>query len=85
MTLTVTVLLGIGVLFIASALDNTPLVQTTQKILSNQPIDWTGASGSTTGVAPQATDIGSTAIAGVQQGKTGGNTTGRQFGQTTAS
>lgn len=63
MTLITTVLLGAGVLFIASALDNTPLVQTFQKILSNSPINWSGSGevaspagtkvgGATTGSSP---------------------------------
>lgn len=47
MTILVTVLLGAGVLFVASALDNTPIIQTFQKIISGQKIDWTGGSSST--------------------------------------
>ena len=42
MTILVTVLLGAGVLFVASALDNTPIISTFQKIISGKPIDWTG-------------------------------------------
>ena len=42
MTILVAILLGTGVLFIASAMDNTPIITTFQKIVSGQPIDWTG-------------------------------------------
>lgn len=42
MTIVVVVLLGAGVLLIASALDNTPIVQTFQKILNGNAIDWSG-------------------------------------------
>ena len=48
MTLLVVVLLGIGVIFIGSALDNTPIRTTFGKIISGQPVDWTGAAGSLT-------------------------------------
>ena len=47
MTILVTVLLGAGVLFVASALDNTPIISTFQKIISGKPIDWTGGSSAT--------------------------------------
>jgi hypothetical protein len=49
MTTIVTVLLGAGVLFIASALECQSLVNTFQKIVSNQTIDWSGQSGCTSG------------------------------------
>lgn len=69
MTLITTVLLGAGVLFIASALDNTPLVQTFQKILNGTPIDWgaTGndllkSDGTKTGAPPPAAPPSSGAI-----------------------
>lgn len=42
MTFVITIMIGAGALFLGSALDNTPLVQTFQKILANQPLDWTG-------------------------------------------
>lgn len=42
MTLIDVVLLGASVLLIASALDNTPIPQTFQKIVSGQPINWAG-------------------------------------------
>lgn len=47
MTFVITIMIGAGVLFLGSALDNTPLVQTFQKILANQPLDWTGQKSST--------------------------------------
>lgn len=46
MTLVVVILIGAGVILIGSALDNTPILQTVQKIMSNQPVNWTGQSGS---------------------------------------
>ncbi len=52
MTIVVTVLIGAGVLFIASALDNTPIVETFQKIIKGQHIDWTGGSSTTTPTTP---------------------------------
>lgn len=42
MTTIIVVLIGIGVTFIASSLDCTPIRDTFSKIVSNQPIDWTG-------------------------------------------
>lgn len=42
MTIVPVILIGAGILFIASALDNTPLVGTFQKIISQQPINWAG-------------------------------------------
>jgi hypothetical protein len=48
MTFILTVLIGAGTVFIASALDNTPLISTLQKIISNQPIDWSGSGSSST-------------------------------------
>lgn len=48
MTLLVLALIGMGVIFIASALDDTPIVQTFQKILGGQAIDWTGSQGAVT-------------------------------------
>lgn len=45
MTLLVVIILGTGVIFIASALDDTPIVLTFQKIIGGQAIDWTGAQG----------------------------------------
>lgn len=50
MTMAAVILIGAGILFISSALDNTPLVQTFQKIVSGQAINWAGNTpGSTTG------------------------------------
>ena len=46
MTMLIVILMGAGVLFVASAMDNTPLVSTFQKIISGQTIDWTGGSAS---------------------------------------
>lgn len=43
MTLVVVILIGLGTVFIGSAMDNTPIVSTFQKILSGQTINWTGA------------------------------------------
>ena len=48
MTIIEVVLIGAAVLLIASALDNTPIVSTFQKIISNQPIDWSGNAGGVT-------------------------------------
>src|SRR5215469_59307 len=42
MTTIIVVLIGIGVVFIASSLDCTPIKDTFTKIVSNQAIDWTG-------------------------------------------
>ena len=47
MTIIEVVLIGTAVLLIASALDNTPIVSTFQKIITNQPIDWSGNAGGT--------------------------------------
>lgn len=44
MTIVVVILLGAGVLFVASALDNSDLVTTFQKIISGQSINWAGTS-----------------------------------------
>jgi hypothetical protein len=45
MTTVVTVLFGAGILFIASALECQPLVDTFQKIINGDTIDWSGSSG----------------------------------------
>ena len=50
MTLPVTLLLGVGFILIASALDNTPILSTFQKIMSGGVIDWSGK-----GTGPVAT------------------------------
>lgn len=42
MTIVPVILIGAGILFIASALDNSSIVQTFQKIISQQPINWAG-------------------------------------------
>jgi hypothetical protein len=42
MTMITVILLGLGMVLIASSLDNTPLVTTFQKIMSGQPINWNG-------------------------------------------
>lgn len=42
MTTIVVVLIGIGVVFIASSLDCTPIRETFNTIVTNQSIDWTG-------------------------------------------
>lgn len=42
MTFIITVLIGAGVLFIASSLDNSALVDTFQKIISGSTINWSG-------------------------------------------
>jgi hypothetical protein len=42
MTFVATVLIGAGLLLIASALDDTSIVSTFQKIVSGQTIDWSG-------------------------------------------
>lgn len=47
MTMLIVILMGAGVLFVASAMDNTPIVSTFQKIMSGDPIDWTGGSAQT--------------------------------------
>lgn len=43
MTLVVVLMIGAGVILIASALDNTPIVATFQAIASGQAVDWTGS------------------------------------------
>lgn len=48
MTIVTIIILATGVIFIASALDGTPIILTFQKIISGQPIDWTGSAGSLT-------------------------------------
>jgi hypothetical protein len=58
MTLVVTVILGVGILFIASALDNTPLKDTFLKIINNQSIDWSGRSLGEEQVPPDGNDNG---------------------------
>ena len=53
MTFTVTALLGLGVLFIASALDDSTLIESAKKILQGNQINWSGqqpAAPSTTSV-----------------------------------
>ena len=47
MTIVVVALLGAGIVLIASALDNSSIVDTFHKIITNQKIDWTGGSSST--------------------------------------
>lgn len=42
MTIVIVVLLGAGLLLIASALDNTPILATFQKIVSGQRVNWSG-------------------------------------------
>lgn len=45
MTILVAILLGTGLLLIVSAMDNTPIVSTFQKIVSGDPINWGGSTG----------------------------------------
>lgn len=42
MTFVATVLIGAGMIFIGSSLDNTPLVDTFKKIINGKSINWTG-------------------------------------------
>ena len=42
MTTIIVVLIGIGVVFIASSLDCTPIKDTFTKIVTNQSVDWSG-------------------------------------------
>ena len=42
MTVVVVILLGVGVVLIASAIDCSSIVTTFQKIINNTPVDWTG-------------------------------------------
>ena len=44
MTLISTILLGVGIVFIASSLDCTPIISTFQKIINGQLINWSGNS-----------------------------------------
>jgi hypothetical protein len=67
MTAVSIILLGVGIVLIASAMDNTPIIQTLQKIMSGQTIDWTGtqvaqatAGGVTPPVAPTPTPLAGT-------------------------
>ncbi len=43
MTMVVVIMIGAGVLFVASALENQSLFNTFNKIVANQPINWSGA------------------------------------------
>lgn len=74
MTTIITILIGAGVLFIASGLECQPLVSTFQKIISNQAIDWSGSaacstatSASTTGTTPNPVSTPKTAPNAVGQ------------------
>ena len=58
MTLLSVVLLGAGLILVASALDNSSIVDTFHKIVSGQPIDWTGGSGSGTPVTGAPAVVG---------------------------
>jgi hypothetical protein len=79
MTIVVVLLLGAGVLFVASALDNTPIITTFQKIISGQHVNWSGQSGDAslppgTTVTPAATGCPTgwtkqTSVSGVTFGK----------------
>ncbi len=42
MTFLAVALFGAGLIFIGSALDNTPILATIGKILNRQELDWTG-------------------------------------------
>lgn len=42
MTAITVILIGAGILFIASAIDCSPIGKTFMKIIGNQPIDWSG-------------------------------------------
>lgn len=42
MTTVAVVLIGVGVVLIASALDNTPIISTFQKIINGDVINWSG-------------------------------------------
>lgn len=44
MTIVMVLVLGLGLVFIASSLDDTPILQTFQKIMSGQKINWSGSS-----------------------------------------
>jgi hypothetical protein len=55
MTMVPVVLIGVGVIFIASALDGTPIIQTIQKILTGQAINWAGTNPSTSSTTSKTT------------------------------
>lgn len=61
MTIVMLLMLGTGAIMIASALDNTPIVTTFQKIITAQPININGSttasttSSQTTGTTPSTT------------------------------
>lgn len=42
MTVVMVLILGLGLVFIASSLDDSPIVETFKKIVSGQQIDWSG-------------------------------------------
>lgn len=48
MTIVMLLMLGTGVIMVASALDNTPITQTFKKIVSGQALNLTGNTSSTT-------------------------------------
>lgn len=52
MTFIAVLLLGGGVLLIISSLDNTPIIETTQKILKGQAINYSGDTSSTSSSTP---------------------------------
>lgn len=42
MTLVAVIILGVGIVMLGSALDNSSIQDTLQKVLNNQPLNWSG-------------------------------------------
>lgn len=72
MTMIEVVLIGAAALLIASSLDNTPIVQTFQKIMQGQSIDWSGGATSNQG-AQAATSKPSKACTSANEGEVNGS------------
>lgn len=57
MTFVAVVLLGVGIVLLGSALDDTSVQATLTKIINNQPVDWSGT-GQTSSVAKSGATAG---------------------------
>jgi len=66
MTIAVVILIGMGGLLISSAIDCTPLLQTFQKIISSQAVDWSGAKNCPANTGQATPNAPATIGAGIQ-------------------
>lgn len=69
MTTIIVVVVGIGVVFIASSLDCTPIRDTFTAIVTNQPVDWSGTKNCTATIPRTPTQGAPATIGAGTQGR----------------